>query len=112
MDPRKRFPDPLTTTEKETVSILNERQGFVRYQEKNNDVSDGSKSALEGPRVLIERVHKDLGQDVPDGALHSLPQNLPPMQSPDITNEKKNLKSQILSKIILEQQKKAIELKG
>ena len=61
----------------------------------HNDFDNSNdESALEGPRpiVLIERVHKDLGQDVPDGALHSLPHNIPPMQSPDITNEKKEVK--------------------
>merc|ERR1719153_424649 len=98
MDPRKRFSDPLATTEKQTVSFLNERQGIVRYQEKNDDVPDGNKSALEGPRVIIERVDTDLGEDVPDGALSSLPHHLSPMQSPEIANEKKEPKKSNLKR--------------
>merc|ERR1719431_299773 len=100
MDPRKRFSDPLATTEKQTVSYLNERQGIVRYQEKINDVPDGNKSAFEGSRVIKDRVNTDLGQDVPDGALHSLPQpqHLSPMQSPDITNVKKEHKKSNLKR--------------
>merc|ERR1719431_1356412 len=97
MDPRKRFSDPLATTEKQTVSFLNERQGIVRYQEKNDDVPDGNKSALDGPRVIIERVDTDLGEDVPDGALSSL-LYLSPMQSPEIANEKKEPKKSNLKR--------------
>jgi len=85
MDPRKRFSDPLATTEKQTVSFLNERQGIVRYQERNNDIPDGNNSLLHSPRIIIDRVNTldqhDQGQDVPDGALSSLPHQKEPKNS-------------------------------
>jgi hypothetical protein len=80
MDRRKRFSDPLTSSEKQTVSFLNERQSIFKSPKTGEDVPDGAISSLPDKRAETVPDRNDpindnqrMGEDVPDGALQSLP---------------------------------------
>jgi len=94
MDHRKRFSDPLATTEKQTVSFLNERQGTVRYQDRNNDRFEPS-FQIQGTHPMQDNdrsprvVQQDSGEDVPDGALSTLPKKSNLKQESSIGTKKK-----------------------
>ena len=114
MENRKRFSDPLTSNERQTVSFLNERQSFFKYQKKDEDVSlskeDQTKTGQDENRPKPNVVdHQEIGEDVPDGALSSLPFHLSPLQKSDPDNEKKEPKK---SNLKCENSKAARTAKG